>query len=152
MRGDMDDTKELKIKLLRYYQENSHNKKNFNIANFAHISDGWENEVYAFTLKHGDGREDLILRIYPGDNSQAKSSREFNGMQNLYKQGYPVPQVFIHERDTSWFSSPFVIMQKINGRSMGEALSGVGFFRKGMKLIFNYSKLEIRSSCLIHKN
>jgi aminoglycoside phosphotransferase (APT) family kinase protein len=140
----MDNIKE---QLLLYYQERVSTKKNPIIDDFTHISDGWENEVYAFTLKHGDGHEDLILRIYPGDNAQEKSLREFNGMQNLYKQGYPVPEVFIHERGTSWFGNPFVVMQKIDGRQMGKSSSGreKKFLTRFCQLFFDLHALDFQS-------
>lgn len=91
---------------------------------FAKISDGWENEVYSFTIEYEeDGerkRDDLILRIYPGDGARQKAAREFNGMKKLHELGFPVPEVFTLELDDSLFGKPFVIMEKINGRSMGQ--------------------------------
>jgi aminoglycoside phosphotransferase (APT) family kinase protein len=115
----MTDPQTLQRQLTRYYQTQQPAIKNPTITALTHISDGWENEVYAFGVEHDGGRDERILRIYPGDNAVEKSAREFNGMRQLFVQGYPVPEVFIHEGDPAWFGKPFVIMQKIDGQQMG---------------------------------
>jgi len=86
------------------------------IQNLTKITNGWENEVYSFTAEYNDSDEDLILRIYPGDYAEHKSSREFNAIKKLYEAGFPVPKVYILEHDKSIFGKPFIIMEKINGR------------------------------------
>lgn len=40
-------------------------------------------------------------------------------MKQLYAAGYPVPRVLLLELDQVFFGRPFVIMEKIAGRSMG---------------------------------
>ncbi|MGQ9629147.1 MAG: phosphotransferase family protein [bacterium] len=84
------------------------------------MNSGWESDVYAFTLKHGPAgerqREEMILRIYPGDDARDKSAHEFYGMDQLCRAGYPVPQVFLLEREDSPFGRPFVIMERVEGR------------------------------------
>jgi aminoglycoside phosphotransferase (APT) family kinase protein len=86
------------------------------------ISAGWESEMYSFDVEYGPTgqrqREELILRIYPGDDAHPKSAREFHGMSQLYKAGYPVPQVLVLEREDSPFSQPFVIMERIEGQQL----------------------------------
>jgi len=90
------------------------------ISSLTQITGGWENEVYSFTLEDEEaaGRkcEDLILRIYPGNDAPQKSAREFNAMKQLYEVGFPVPEVLLLELDNSPFGKPFVIMEKIDGR------------------------------------
>jgi aminoglycoside phosphotransferase (APT) family kinase protein len=97
-------------------------KQDVQIRDIAHITTGWESDIYSFTLEHGPttGRqhEELILRIYPGDDAHAKSAREFESMRLLHEMGYPVPQVLILEREHSPFGQPFVIMEKIVGQTM----------------------------------
>ena len=60
-------------------------KESPRLSDLTDISAGWESEVHAFTLTHGNGdykcSEEMILRIYQGDDAYAKSAREFNGMQ-----------------------------------------------------------------------
>jgi len=114
---------EIQSKLLGFYRERFTSWENTRIADFTKISDGWENEVYSFTVEYGEAgetrHEDLILRIYPGDGAPRKATREFDGMKKLHELGFPVPEVLVLEMDDSPFSNPFVIMEKINGRLMG---------------------------------
>jgi len=92
----------------------------------ASISVGWESDVYAFDLESGPPdacqREALVLRVYPGADAYAKSGREFRGMQQLFAAGYPVPRVLALERDASPFGKPFVIMERVEGKTMWEPL------------------------------
>ncbi|MBN2533969.1 MAG: phosphotransferase [Spirochaetales bacterium] len=43
-------------------------------------------------------------------------------MKQLYKAGFPVPQVFWLESENDLLGRPFVIMEKINGRPMGDVI------------------------------
>ena len=109
-------------KLLEFYKSRFASWDNISLSNVDRISDGWENDVYSFRLGYEDDGEqreqELILRIYPGDSAPQKSRREFDGMRKLYDIGFPVPEVMILESDGSVLGKPFVIMEKINGRSM----------------------------------
>jgi aminoglycoside phosphotransferase (APT) family kinase protein len=64
-------------------------------------------------------REDLILRIYPGDDASHKSACEFDVMERLYAAGYPVPRVRVLDREGRYLGRPFVVMERIVGRSLG---------------------------------
>lgn len=108
--------------LLQYYREQIPAVNDPQIVDFAAISDGWENQVYAFAVVHDGGRDERILRIYPGSDLILPSRQEFDGMRTLFQQGYPVPEVFVYESQGQWFGKPFVIMQKINGRLMGDVI------------------------------
>ena len=92
------------------------------------VNEGWESDIYSFELTHGpDGvreREGLILRIYPGDDAVQKSAREFRGMRQLHRAGYPVPEVLVLERERSPFGKPFVIMERIEGRMLWPVMFG----------------------------
>ncbi|MBD3182413.1 phosphotransferase [Candidatus Poribacteria bacterium] len=111
----------VKIGLERFLKSHSCPWDNVDLAEISRISDGWENEVYSFIIrKEGWGRLDLILRIYPGNNAVQKASREFIGMKKLYEKDFPVPEVFVLETGDQFFGQPFVIMEKINGRLLGE--------------------------------
>jgi aminoglycoside phosphotransferase (APT) family kinase protein len=118
----MTPEQDLQNQLLRYYREQIPAVKNPEIVDFAYISDGWENQVYAYTLEHNGGQDARILRIYPGDDATARSQQEFAGMRTLFEQGYPVPEVFLYETDRRWLGDVFVIMQKIDGPLMGDVM------------------------------
>ena len=118
--------KEIQNKLLSFYEKKYASLKNIKISHLTTISDGWENEVYSFTIEcekaAGRAHEDLILRIYPGDGASQKAAKEFNGMKKLHEVGFPVPEVLILELDDSPFGKPFVIMERIHGRLMGQVI------------------------------
>lgn len=111
---------------------------NTRVQNLIHISNGWENEVYAFSI----GSKDYILRLYPGEIAVEKSTREFNGMEALRRAGYPVPAVQRHETDLTWFGKPFVIMEKIAGQSLRHVLRAASAERRGA-LFQRYCRLFV---------
>ncbi|MBM3237148.1 phosphotransferase family protein [Candidatus Poribacteria bacterium] len=114
---------EIQSGLLSFYERKFPSRKNAQVYSLTQITDGWENEVYSFTIEYEETTErkceELILRIYPGSDAPQKSVREFNAMKKLHEVGFPVPEVFLLELDNSPFGKPFVIMEKINGRPMG---------------------------------
>lgn len=109
----------LQCRLEDYYRQTD---KDFQIGDFEAISDGWETEVYSFTLAHGSETERLILRMYPGSNMLGKCAHEYRALAGLHTNGYPVPRVALHETDPARLGKPFLIMEKIDGRSMGTIL------------------------------
>lgn len=82
------------------------------LRNLAVISAGWESDVYAFDLEWGPCNarhcEALVLRAYVGAHADAKSEREFRGIQQLRAAGYPVPRVLLLERDAAPLGRPFI--------------------------------------------
>lgn len=97
--------------------------KDFHVSNLTPISDGWETEVYAFTLTLRHQTEQMILRMYPGTNAAAKCDNEYNVMHLLWSYSkYSVPIVSYHETDMEWLGKPFLIMQKIDGRPLGDLM------------------------------
>lgn len=104
------------------------------IADFTRISDGWENEVFSFGVLHDTGqdgeREDLILRIYPGEDAPRKATHEFDVMNRLRGVGFPVPEVLAVETTGSHLGKPFVIMRRIDGLSLGAVMARSPFARK----------------------
>ena len=131
-------------------------KQEVRVTQVAHISDGWESEIYSFTLESGPAGarlcEDLILRIYPGQDALVKSAREFRGMKLLHGAGYPVPQVLVLEREASPFGEvlpgraqgrPFIIMERIQGRVMWPKLFGAPE-KKQQELLTLFCKLFVQ--------
>jgi len=118
--------RDVQKKLLEYLKKHYPDKSSIEVLNLKRITEGWETEIYCFTLKYGNDKRvqssNLILRIYYGDYAEEKAAKEFKVMKKLYEAGFPVPKVHHLERDISYFGKPFVIMEKINGKSMGEIL------------------------------
>ncbi len=96
--------------------------KDFQITNFTPISDGWETEVYAFDLTLRHQTEPCILRMYPGENAAAKCHREWRAFRDMMAFRYSVPRVYRSETDTVWLGKPFLVMQRINGRPLGDVM------------------------------
>ena len=118
---------DMQSRLHAYYARAFPARQGVQVSDLTSISAGWESDMYSFTVEHGPAgehrREELILRIYPGDDAHDKSAREFHGMSQLHKAGYSVPQVLVLEREDSPFGKPFVIMEKIEGRVLWPILS-----------------------------
>jgi len=118
--------RELQENLLEYFRVQYPASKRIKVLDLVKITDGWETDVYSFSLEYESNNElhsnDLILRIYPGDNAKEKSAKEFKVMAKLHEVGFPVPEVYHLETDYSAFGKPFVIMERINGQSMGEII------------------------------
>ena len=91
------------------------------------MTTGWESEIYAFTLEHGQAsnrvRENLVLRLYSGEDAAEKAAHEFRAIQRLHDSGYPVPQVYVLEREPAALGQPFILMEKIEGQVMGAQLN-----------------------------
>ena len=108
--------------LASYYAQAFPAREGVQITGLAEISAGWESDMYSFAAESGPAgarqREELILRLYSGDDAHAKSARERRGMGLLYDAGYPVPRVLVLERDDSPFGRPFLIMERIRGQQM----------------------------------
>ena len=117
---------EIRRELVNLYETELPSVQNMRIVDLVRIADGWETEVYSFALEYEEAaqrkRQDLILRIYPGDDAQEKSAREFHAMRQLYQVGFPVPQVLPLESEGSRFGKPYVIMERIEGRPMGDII------------------------------
>jgi aminoglycoside phosphotransferase (APT) family kinase protein len=97
--------------------------KAFHVSNLTPISDGWETEVYAFTLTRRRRKSsEMILRMYPGANAAETCKREFLAMRGIQLLNYPVPYVTDREKDSEWLGKPFIIMQKIDGRPLGDLM------------------------------
>jgi aminoglycoside phosphotransferase (APT) family kinase protein len=89
------------------------------------LGSGFETDVFAFTLQTeragAEESQDLVLRVYAGEDVSEKAGREFNAMSRLHKTGYPVPQVLVLQRDPAPLGRPFMIMERIHGVSLESA-------------------------------
>jgi aminoglycoside phosphotransferase (APT) family kinase protein len=142
---------DLRSRLQAYYAEAFPARQNAEIGELACINAGWESDVYAFAVDYGPARarrrEELILRIYPGNDAYDKSEREFRGMMQLHQAGYPVPEVLVLERENSPFGQPFVLMERIRGREMWPLM--FDSFRKDQQaLVTLFCELYVRLHAL----
>jgi aminoglycoside phosphotransferase (APT) family kinase protein len=110
----------LQSRLEHYYCETT--DPQITISDFMQISDGWETEVYSFTITLRYQVEQCILRLYPGTNAAAKCEREYEGLHGVELYRYPVPLLMRHETSVVWLGKPFLIMRKINGKPLGDVM------------------------------
>ena len=117
----------MQSRLLSFLERAFPSRRNLHLSDLTKISGGWETDIYAFTLEYEEAqearREELILRIFPGDRALDKASKEFRAMKLLHEAGYPVPQVFWLETDAATLGQPFIMMEKVNGRLLSPAFS-----------------------------
>ena len=92
------------------------------MSNCRDITSGWQTEVYAFSLETDSEHRDLVLRLYPGNNAAEKARREYDGMSQLHRAGFPVPAMIAVETDTNWFGKPFIIMDWVAGKTLQQRL------------------------------
>ncbi len=113
---------ELQEQLQAYYHQKHAGGPALTLSQLTNITTGWECEVYSFVLERQSpgqpAREELILRLYPGDDGASKSEKEFYVLSQLYQASYPVPRVDHLEKDPSLLGKPFIIMEKIDGKEM----------------------------------
>ena len=113
-------------------------------SDLTRISSGWECEIYSFTLEGDEAgerrREELILRVYPGNDGACKAAREFDVMSRLHRAGYPVPRMLVLESDDALLGNPFVVMEKIDGPMLGPIIQESSGERK-QRLIALFCKL-----------
>jgi aminoglycoside phosphotransferase (APT) family kinase protein len=91
------------------------------------VGNGWETEVHAFAARSqtasGPRDLELVLRLYPGVGEAGKAAHEFWTLRLLHGLGYPVPEVHWLECDPSALGRPFLVMERIAGRSVHEITS-----------------------------
>ena len=138
----------IQVQLQNYLSHPSIAYLNSEIVDLVEITAGWENDMYAFDQLVDDRfgeriRRELVLRIYPGDGGDIKSRNEFENMQRLHQSGYPVPEVFHLETDPNVLGKPFMIMERINGRSMWHMLNDPNA-KKKEELLTNFCDLFVR--------
>lgn len=124
------------------------------LINWETMNSGWESDVHKFTAEwsgpDGRHREDLVLRIYPGNDAYEKSAHEYESLKFLWKSGYPVPRVDLLERENSPFGKPFIIMEQIKGHGFWHDMFH-GSQEEQQKLLTLFCKLFTRLHTLDYR-
>ena len=117
------------------------------IFDLENITTGWESEIYAFSLEYGPASqrvcEKLVLRLYSGEGAEDKAVHEYHAIQRLHDSGYPVPQVYVLEREPAPLGQPFIIMEKIDGQVMWAQLAAAPETKQA-RLIAQFCQLLAR--------
>lgn len=93
------------------------------VSDLKRLTDGWESDVYSFSVRPADGDEprELILRMFPGaaeSGPAAKCAKEHRVLRKLYEAGYPVPEVHAIDADGAALGMPSLVMEKISGPTL----------------------------------
>lgn len=92
------------------------------------IQGGFDTTIFGFTLDHVPSAlaGPLILRL-SGDNADPQRVKLETIVQNtLADMGYPAPRVMLTERDPDVLGGPFMVMQRIEGRTLAHGIEGFG--------------------------
>ncbi len=93
------------------------------VSDLKRLTDGWESDVYSFSVQPADGGEprELILRMFPGAAESApaaKCAKEYRVLRKLYEAGYPVPEIHAIDADGAALGMPSLVMEKISGPTL----------------------------------
>ena len=119
MSTNLPDFKDLTAALASYLS--AHTGKPVQVAGLRRISDGWESDVYAFDAPEWQ-RDGHILRLYFGEYAGDKALHEYRTLKLLAQAGYPVPRVDLVERSTEPLGRAFLMMERVEGISLGNRL------------------------------
>ena len=102
--------------------------KNVRAENIRRLHGGIANNLYSFSLAFTSGPLEhcrfLVLKAYRENNvfwqkkgyqnrGGEKDILEFQVLQHLGKVGFPVPQVYFFEHNSSFLGYPFIVMEKL---------------------------------------
>ena len=137
--------------LERYLKNRMTDRKNLLVTEFIEITDGWETEIYAFSIQSGaddtTSTEKLVLRLYAGPWAKYKARKEFSLLKRLYEVGYPVPKVSLIEVDSAPLGRPFIVMERIEGSAMWNLLESAedtsDLYHLFSKLFVNLHEMDL---------
>ena len=112
---------ELAETLEKYLNSQSKQSVSYKVSDLNEVNMGWETELFTLKASHGDGSEDLVLRIFSGEGDAVKASKEFNLMRKLEEVGYPVPSVYYLEPNGDVIGKPFILMRRIMGKTLDDS-------------------------------
>src|SRR5581483_1414321 len=96
-------------------------KTQIRVTDSTNISTGWEGELFCVQLAYeeeGEQKaEEIILKLYYGQDGTRKAHSEFSSLQRLTAVGYPVPHPLFAALETSPFGRAAVAMEKIGGQT-----------------------------------
>jgi aminoglycoside phosphotransferase (APT) family kinase protein len=96
------------------------------VAAVALLGSGYEADIVSFTLDEGGGPRRLVLRLYAAGSAPEKAVREFAVIRRLGAAGYPVPEVRIAGPTLGSIARQFLIMEHVDGVSLGPSYWGGG--------------------------
>ena len=91
------------------------------------VSGGFDTAIFGFAMEGApaDARGRLILRLGREGSYPPRFALEAMTQNALADMGYPVPRALLVETDAALLGGPFIVMQRVSGRPLGQ--QGVGF-------------------------
>lgn len=101
---------------------------NSRVGNVGLLASGFEADVFAFSIETTSGHSEAVARVYRGSGVSVteKATREFAVMRRLHTVGYPVPSVSSLSALDDLHRRPFIVMDRIRGRSLGQRYWSAG--------------------------
>jgi aminoglycoside phosphotransferase (APT) family kinase protein len=104
------------------------------------VSGGFDTAIFAFALagapSAAGGR--LILRLGRGGSYPPRFALEALTQNALAEIGYPAPRALFVETDTALLGGPFIVMQRVKGRPLGQEAAG---FATGASVVARLANL-----------
>ena len=92
------------------------------VEDFEEFRFGFSTVKYTFTLHSTVDKETTkskyLLRMFPDGYQGSGAKNEFMIMDNLHKEGFPVPRVILFEEDKSILGKPFLMMEFIENKML----------------------------------
>jgi len=140
--------------LIKYSKEKFPEREEIEIHEITSLAKGWETELFSFIYRYKQEEEEiernLILRIYPGSNLEEKTKWEFSVLRALFNAGYPVPETHMLELDTGYFGYPFIVMERIIGKDMGEEFTKAQQEKDFDKIVIDFYQIHSKLFVDLH--
>src|SRR6476646_46310 len=108
----------------------------------ARIQGGFDTTIFGFALDRVPPplQGPLILRLSSADADPARVKLDTIVQNTLAEMGYPAPRVLATESDPAILDGPFMIMQRVPGKTLAHAIEGFGAGRslgQRVRLLFS---------------
>jgi len=150
-------------KLQKFYKSERPNLRNISVSKVKRLSGGTAHNMHSFQLRYADGvrrySEEFVIRMYPREEDAIDiCRREFKIMKCLANAKIPVPYPHFMQLDKELFGMPFLIMDKVYGRTLTQESNdcseqeAFSYFEKFIRLLVVLHSLNIYETGLDFMN
>ncbi len=79
---------------------------------------GLAHRMYAAQWEQPDGLLPIIIRFFAGPRADENARAEEAALRDLFRAGYPVPEIYVTELDNHRAGAPFIVMQRLPGKPL----------------------------------
>jgi len=115
------------------------------------ITGGFDTAIFGFRLSGARPpfTEALVLRLFRASRPAAEVKREAVVQNALVGIAYPAARVFLDETDPSFLNGPFLIMERLRGRTLGFGFERLGEGRSAADLVRLILELPLRTRRMV---